>query len=106
MNVNKKLLSLLFFALIATGTFFVLTACKKKRMEVQPADPVVVHRQFDHVAKSLVYFKDVRTGHCFAYTYETQGFGNHSNGGPALATVDCDKAAPYLVNVNVEKDSR
>lgn len=54
------------------------------------------HLQADanEVIGSIKYFKDTRTGLCFAYYW-----GGGGNGGPALATVPCEAVPPQLLTV-------
>lgn len=64
----------------------ILVGCQPKTPEQQRA------RQVDYIIGSIIYFKDAKTGICYAYYW-----GGSGNGGPALATVPCDKCEPFLV---------
>jgi hypothetical protein len=47
-------------------------------------------------SRELVYFRDERTGLCFAFWWEVNGH----QGGPAIATVPCDAVSGRLVPSN------
>lgn len=49
------------------------------------------HEEYDGISKSIAYLKDNRTGLCFAYYW-----GGMASGGPAIATVPCDKVSNFL----------
>ena len=50
----------------------------------------------------LRYFRDPRTDLCFAYFFQRQGGGTTAVGGPALASVPCDKVEHVLVNPSAD----
>ncbi len=49
-------------------------------------------------AAGMTYFRDDRTGLCFAYLLEHWSAGESSWGGPGLAAVPCDKVEHLLAN--------
>jgi hypothetical protein len=94
---------------ILTVLLFVATigfapACKK-REENKPLTPEEERAQhetnlerFNVLASQLTYFREDRSGLCFAYIFQSFGLGQYAVGGPALASVDCAKVEHLLIN--------
>jgi hypothetical protein len=91
-------------ALILAG-LSVFAACKPRaapteqdRRQVEAEQKAESRRRADGVAGNIIFLREARTGLCFAYLWESYGSSEWAYGGPALATVDCDKVANVLAN--------
>lgn len=84
----KKLLPLL-----------LLFACKDQQIEpLVSGSKDEQTTEIGRISRSLLYFKDHRTGLCFALTFIRRGMGAAVYGGPAMASVDCEKVGTLLLN--------
>lgn len=85
---------LLFLVLVAMVTFAYLTRPSPEEIAKLNQEQVKRQQQFtvSQVKAALLYFKDDRTGLCFAYYW-----GGMANGGPALAVVPEEKVEHLLV---------
>lgn len=85
MTKSTKFL-LAFLAVI--GLYFTARCGVETSRTVDPTEVRAERLRIEaNVAGRLKYVRDPRTGICFAYMWE----GCHNQGGPALATVPCDK---------------
>ena len=74
---------------------FMLCSCETEISVTQRQSADALWRAQYRIAearKSLVYFRDDGTGICFALMW-----GGMGNGGPGLATVDCEKVQEKLI---------
>lgn len=68
--------------------YWTRTSAEERAKQHQEAERLEVNR----VKSGLIYFKDDRTGLCFAYYW-----GGDPNGGPALTVVPEEKVAHLLI---------
>ena len=95
-----------FAALICTG------ACKKRGHVPLTAEERLAAEQeqartrrdwADAQAADITYFRDARSGLCFAYLYVSyNSYADNATGGPAMSEVDCAKVEKFLVNAPAE----
>lgn len=53
---------------------------------------------FGERASAITFFREPRSGLCFAYIYETQGYGDTASGGPAMSNVPCEAVERLIAN--------
>lgn len=70
----------------------------EERAEAARQQQASVRTWADEKAQGLTFFRDPRSGLCFAYLIERFGTFESTFGGPALAEVDCAKVEQLLVN--------
>ena len=89
----RKVLLIIALGLVI-GLSIGLTSCE----EQQPPP----RQKGTKVMQDILYFKDARTGLCFAYYWEERHAGGQcATGGPAITLVPCDAIpAALLVSVN------
>lgn len=99
------ILSGAFVSAALLAAMIIIGACKpekpptaEERAEAERQQQAHVRTWADEKARGLTYFRDPRSGLCFAYLFERYGTFESTFGGPALAEVDCAKVEKLLVN--------
>lgn len=74
---------------------------EQERQQAEQARRQEIRSWADDLAGRLRYFRDRRSGLCFAYMYVSYGVQESATGGPAITEIDCAKIEKLLVNADV-----
>lgn len=93
----RKHMASLCLAIVITFSFF-MASCGNQPTEKESAQQEMYRKEhqrntINEILRDRIYFRDHQTDICYMYFW-----GGAGNGGPALATVDCEKVKNLLIN--------